>query len=546
MTMLDAALKYLEMEWPVFPVLLTGTDKKPLVAWKRFQNELPTADEVRAWWTKWPNAGIGVATGKLAGFFAVDLDRYKQNFNEEKALALIPDNLNTPTTQTLRGGNHLLLAMPEDFEVRNSASEIEPGIDIRGEGGYIVLPPSSNGTGVYKWLISPDEVRPAACPPALINIILNIYKSAEVNGLPKTSLTSSDFRFFTQGRRDEDIFHAANLMVKGGGEIPFVEKALELLALQCNPPFALSETQAKIKSALQRAERRDRNIAAEVREWVLTSDGFFLTSDCFRELGLTSRDFQKAATLAMLKLAKAGVIEKYGNKRGCYRLVDKSIEFLDILAPTKTEFDIELPLGLSDHARLHEKNPIVFAGSKDAGKTLLAMEATRLNIGKYPILYMTSEMGADELTKRLALFQNMTLEKWHKGVKFVYRSHDWADLVTSDYGLIVIDYVEPPEDKLYMVGQMLRAVHDKLTNNVALVCIQKKRGEDLGRGNQFTLDKARLYVALDAGNSQTPNRAKIVSCKSFKRQNPRGMVLDYKVFGGWEIKPQGYWKHENN
>lgn len=544
MTLKEAALGYLQRGWSIIPV---GPDKRPLISWKQFEQRRPTAAEVEGWFKKLNPAGIALVTGRISGVGGVDLDKYKEGYNEEKVLAVIPDGIETPTTRTPRGGNHLIFALP-DQEIR-SRNDLMTGVDFKVEGGYIILPPSRNEAGHYEWLLSPDEVQPAALPHALIKYI-SLYKSAWSEKKEKTTNDHADHKdhtgnIFRDGVRDENLFHIAHCLTATGNNEDYIFQVL--MALQGSwGEHDEAWARAKVKSARDREERKERNIAAEVREWTLTTSGHFLTTDCHKELELTTKTTKKAANMTFLRMAEEGLLEKYGNKRGCYRLVDKSIEFLDILAPTKAEYDIELPLGLSDHARLHEKNPIVIAGSKDAGKTLLALEAARLNIGKYPILYMTSEMGADELTKRLSLFQNMTLQQWNQGVKFVYRSHDWADLVTNDYGLIIVDYIEPPEDKLYMVGNLMRAVHDKLQNNVALICIQKKRGEDLGRGNQFTLDKARLYVALDAGNSQTPNRAKIVSCKSFKGQNPRGMVLDYKVFGGWEIKPQGYWKHENN
>lgn len=526
----DEALRYLDLGWSIIPV---GADKKALVPWEEFQHRRPVHAEVREWFKKLNPAGMAIVTGRISGVFCIDLDRYKPEFNEEAALELIPDGIETPTTRTPRGGQHLLFAMP-DTELR-SRNDFMPAVDLKADGGYAII---------HEWIISPFEVRPAACPDSILKKYNSLYIGAEVSGLPKASLTSSDFRFFTQGRRDEDLFHAANLMVKGGGEIPFVEKALQLLALQCNPPFALSETQAKIKSALQRAERRDRNIAAEVREWVLTSSGSFLTSDCFRELGLTSRDFQKAATLEFLKLVKAGIIERVGTRRGSYRLIDKDLEVLDFMAAPGDEFPIDLPLGLSDLVRIYPKNLIVIAGAKDAGKTAFILDIIKRNIGRYPIQYMNSEMGGPELRNRLEKHADMTLEKWAAGMTAIYRANSWADPIKPDRGLYGVDYVEPPEGAIYEVGTILRGIHEKLRDGVAVVCLQKKRDEDLARGGQFTLDKARLYIALDGGGPGRPNRAKIISCKSFRDRNPRGMVMDFKLRDGWEIQPQGYWKHE--
>ncbi len=72
MTLLDTALKLLgSAGMPVFPV---GRDKKPLIAWKPYQNRLPTEEEVKAWWNQHPYANIGMATGHLSGIVVIDCD----------------------------------------------------------------------------------------------------------------------------------------------------------------------------------------------------------------------------------------------------------------------------------------------------------------------------------------------------------------------------------------------------------------------------------------------------------------------------------------
>lgn len=522
-----------------------GIRKKPLIKWAQYQTERPTVEEINRWFDDLPVEGIAVVTGKISGIFTLDLDTYKPTYDKERTREAIGGAPEGPAFRTPRGGWQFLIQYPP--EGVRCINDLLPGVDVKGEGGLATMPPSVNGKGAYKWVEgrSLQEAAPAAAAGQLLLYINKyIYRQVEVKSgerLPMTSLTSNDFQFFTQGRRDEDLFTVANSLVRSGVELPFVEKALELLALGCTPPFDLREIPAKIKSALDRSERRERNIAAEVREWVLTSSGFFLTSDCFQRLLLTSREDKKAATLEFLKLHKAGVIERYGNKNGCYRRVETEVEVLDFTAAPSEEFKIDLPLNLSGQAVINPKNIIVFAGSKDAGKTALALDLVKRNAGQLPIVYVTSEMGATELRKRLEAHKDMTLEKWKVAMTAVYRADGWPDLVDGERKLFIFDYLEPPEQELYRIGTILRAIHEKLKDGVAVCFIQKKHNEILGRGGQFTLDKSRLYVGLDPGR---PNRAKIISCKAFRSTNPRGMVLDYKIFGGWRIEPQGYWKHE--
>ena len=79
--------------------------------------------------------------------------------------------------------------------------------------------------------------------------------------------------------------------------------------------------QAKVESALQRSDKREINFAQEVRDFVLTSNGFFLTSDVFNRLQVTSRQEKKNIVVNLLRLKKEGIIEKHGQKDGCYRRI---------------------------------------------------------------------------------------------------------------------------------------------------------------------------------------------------------------------------------
>jgi hypothetical protein len=134
--MLEFALRYIRLGWPVLP--LRG--KLPLV---EHGSKDASADEaqVRAWWEKWPQANIGLATGHK--FFAVDVDQKGGGLETWEALLAqhgqIPDTIEQLTGT---GGRHVLFDLPLDFEVHNSQGKLGPGLDIRGVGGYIVAAPS--------------------------------------------------------------------------------------------------------------------------------------------------------------------------------------------------------------------------------------------------------------------------------------------------------------------------------------------------------------------------------------------------------------------
>jgi hypothetical protein len=160
--MLEHALEYLARGLPIFPVCsvpshthrdpdtrhqmaCTNPGKVPLVSWKKYQSVLPTEAEVRQWWARWPDANIGLATGKLSGFVVLDLDgelavREAQARGYEQG----------PYAFTGRvGGQHRYFAY-RDSAPRDVVKK--SGIDVLGEGDYVVLPPSRHVSGnTYTW-----------------------------------------------------------------------------------------------------------------------------------------------------------------------------------------------------------------------------------------------------------------------------------------------------------------------------------------------------------------------------------------------------------
>jgi len=273
-----------------------------------------------------------------------------------------------------------------------------------------------------------------------------------------------------------------------------------------------------------------RNIAQEVRDWVSTSTGYFLTSDCFRELGLTSRDFQKAAVLELLRLKNKGIIEPCGNRRGCYRLVERSCEAIDFLnAPDGPPLPLRWPLELERLVKLYPKNLAVVAGSKDAGKTAFCLNFARMNQDNFEVHYFCSEIAAQEFRERLKLF-GFPLDSWK--FKVWERTCNFVDVIRPD-AINIIDYLEIT-DNFYLIAQELRTIYDKLRNGVALVAIQKDSNAKLGRGATFSLEKARLYVTIDAQDNG--NLLTIISGKNWASdRNQRGVKIKFKLVNGAKI-----------
>jgi putative DNA primase/helicase len=175
---LSWALWYGSMGWPVFPVRGTtdtgDAQKHPLRGSRGFLDASTDRGEIRRQFDRAPDRlGVGVATGTAAGFWALDIDGEEGAQSLEALIHAHGSPPHTVTGRTGGGGWHLLFRMPSDRPLRNSASKIAPKIDTRGDGGYIVLPPSPHPSGrLYRWLPgrAPHEIEIATAPVWLLDL----------------------------------------------------------------------------------------------------------------------------------------------------------------------------------------------------------------------------------------------------------------------------------------------------------------------------------------------------------------------------------------
>ena len=125
--------------------------KRPLTP-SGFWDATTDPRRVRAWWGRRPSANVGVPTGRRSGLVVLDVDR--GGGGPESLAALEREHGPAPETARARtggGGAHLFFRYPPGREVRNSAGVLGPGLDVRGEGGYVVVPPSRT-RGAYGWV----------------------------------------------------------------------------------------------------------------------------------------------------------------------------------------------------------------------------------------------------------------------------------------------------------------------------------------------------------------------------------------------------------
>ena len=152
---LTAALDYAERGLRVLPIM-PGGKRPPMRAWQDAATTDP--ETIRLWWTGlYADHGVGIATGAGSGVFVLDVDISDGKAGDETLRAL--EDSYGPLTDTVRvitgsGGAHIYYRMPEGVEIRNDAGrKLGPGLDIRGEGGQVVAPPTIHPTTgrAYEW-----------------------------------------------------------------------------------------------------------------------------------------------------------------------------------------------------------------------------------------------------------------------------------------------------------------------------------------------------------------------------------------------------------
>lgn len=164
-TVLAAAHDYAASGWPVFPThgiqngrcscnsACSSPGKHPRIKGGLTQ---ATTDHavIERWFRRWPTANVAIRTGKEAGLVVVDVD--PDHGGLASLRELIKDNAPLPPTMTVAtgsGGLHFYFQHPGD-EIHNSAgTRLGPGLDVRGDGGYVIAPPSAHISGKpYAWI----------------------------------------------------------------------------------------------------------------------------------------------------------------------------------------------------------------------------------------------------------------------------------------------------------------------------------------------------------------------------------------------------------
>jgi len=537
---LEAALEY-RNKYGFSVIPCHPENKKPLVNWLLYQKARASEKEIREWWQKFPLSMVAIVTGKLSGVMVLDGD---DDESIKKIESLLPENFLTVTAQTPRG-QHLYLQYHNG--VRNSSKAL--GYDVRGEGGYVVAPPSIKTDGKkYIWIIPPDSCPIAEAPSAVLAALFG--NKAEVKTDDRKSLPPIEGSLFEQGNRDKALFFTACSLLRGGMGVEQVREVIYKNAEACNPPFSEKEAEIKLQSAIKATGKEGRSWIQDVENYVSMTDGMFYVKDVCFALGAKSPEDMAVVRSTLQKLRDKNIVEKVGTRDGSWRRIDKDdVQVMDFLHAPTTEFKIKIPLSIHEYVSLYPGNIVVIAGSKSAGKTAFMLNVVKENQGinnwkAEDLVYMNSEMGATELRNRLVKFE-MPLEHW--SFTPISRGNNWSDLITQEKKIFIVDFIEITDD-FYKIAGEIRLIHDKLKEGICFIALHKDPNATYGRGGTFSIEKSRLYITLDhfmgqdeRGNPRRINLAKIVDAKSYKGRNPRGWIRTFKLHNGSIFVPECEW-----
>jgi putative DNA primase/helicase len=249
---LEAALNYAAIGWKVIPVHHVNPDgscscgrvhcdhqgKHPIISdWQnRCTNDRQT---IEGWWAEWPQANVGIVCG-ASGIGAIDIDAYKGG--EESLIALLSEIGFSvlPTTVEARtgsGGRHLIFR--DGGNLIPSKVGLRPGIDIRADRGQIVVEPSSNKNGPYKWIISPFDMEPALIPDELVRRI--VASNGDRTHKPISSGRATD-EYVVEGHRNTHLTSLAGYMRHYGMERDTIfQELIRENDCHCMPPLDTTE-----------------------------------------------------------------------------------------------------------------------------------------------------------------------------------------------------------------------------------------------------------------------------------------------------------------
>lgn len=240
-TLGEAALAHATKGRPVFPA--NPDTKSPMVK-TGFKAATTDENQIREWWTKWPNAAIAMPTGERSGYMVLDCD--PRNGGIESLTRIMPSGENiVKDVSTPSDGFHSILKNDTRFKSSVGKGPIT-GLDVRGEGGYVIIPPSTRSDG-KGWVGRVPELEDAhTIPDWLAEPLLAAQKT------PTKVETGLDGPPIEKGTRNYALFHiGCSLRGQGWEEDEIVAHLREVNKKRCAQPLDDAELTDIIGNVVQ-------------------------------------------------------------------------------------------------------------------------------------------------------------------------------------------------------------------------------------------------------------------------------------------------------
>ena len=277
--LLEKALEYAQKGLAVFP--LKQQDKIPATK-DGFKSATKDENQIRKWWNKNPNYNIGIATGQISGgIFVIDIDEKPDagvsglasldKWEDEHGKLPI-----TATSKTGSGGFHYLFH--SEKEIRNTTNLYE-GVDVRGDGGYIVAPPSIHPNGQpYEW----EQWGKVGITEANETVFRFLEGEKKKEEQTETKLVGSKI---PKGKRVSSLFELTSSLISKGLSETSIRLAVKQENIEkCNPPLSDAELDREVFPAIQRykngthpyGDQQEIHSAKELDEMELPDVQFFV------------------------------------------------------------------------------------------------------------------------------------------------------------------------------------------------------------------------------------------------------------------------------
>jgi hypothetical protein len=245
----QAAQEYQKLLWSVIP--MRARDKRPAIRWQEFQQRRASRQEIHEWFERWSEGNVGIVTGSISGLVVLDID--PKHGGEESLNQLIREHGPLPLTiesNTGGGGRHLYFSYPSGV-VRNKVG-LAPGIDVRGEGGCVVAPPSVHSSGkAYAWRKghAPGETPLAPLPSWLLSLMTG---SKAQPGHSLDYWRDLIRAAVPEGERNNTIASLAGHLLWHGVDPDVTEELLLCWnRIRCRPPMSDQEVTRTVQSIIR-------------------------------------------------------------------------------------------------------------------------------------------------------------------------------------------------------------------------------------------------------------------------------------------------------